>query len=108
MTKAIIKVFGSVEKEVTEENIITLFQTITKLMLFQTEDSGGGMRTLWIDENTYIQVYPNNEWHNVYINKYESELAETISYELKDFAFDKQVEYLLKYYNTLVSGYRVA
>ena len=77
-------------------DIISLFQEVCKKYIYNTEDAGCGMRNLNID-NFIIQVYPNNECHNVWLCGDGFDHITTIN----DYSQKIQLQWLELYYREI-------
>jgi len=99
--ETIINLFGR-RVVVNEGNIIDLFQQVAKKYFDNTEDAGDGMRNVYFDD-IIIQVYPYNEYHDVWVLTYDFNKSDwqREDCELKEFPFEKQIEYLKMYYEKL-------
>lgn len=81
-------------------DIVSRFQKVCKEYIDCTDDGGYGMRNFWVDTDTMIQVYPNDEYHNVFILKYDED-GEHDDFLIKDFD-EKEQEKLLNLYTELI------
>ena len=79
-------------------DIISLFQEVCKKYIYNTEDAGCGMRNLNID-NFIIQVYPNNECHNVWFLDSLDSLEHIAT--INDYSQKIQLQWLELYYREI-------
>lgn len=83
-------------------DIINIFQAICKKYINNTIDAGRGMRNLEVG-GYIVQVYPNDEYHNVWFLRYDNDTC-VVEDSIKDYPIDKQLQWLEQYYKTITMG----
>ena len=83
-------------------DIINIFQAICKKYINNTIYAGSGMRNLEVGDYI-VQVYPNDEYHNVWFLRYDNDTC-VVEDSIKDYAVEKQLQWLEQYYKTITIG----
>lgn len=91
----------SITKHFADIDIVTAFQEVAKLNITQLEDAGCGMYNYCVPifegmSECIVQVYPNDEYHNVWILVYEED-GEHEDLEIEDFPTCVQKQILKTY-----------
>lgn len=95
----------SIIKHFADIDIVTAFQEVAKLNIQQLEDAGCGMYNLFVPifegmSDCIVQVYPNDEYHNVWILVYDED-GEHVDVLIEDFPTCVQKQILKNYMEKL-------
>jgi hypothetical protein len=83
-------------------DIINIFQAICKKYINNTEDAGCGMRNLYVSDYI-VQVYPNDEYHNVWFLDHDDDGLEVVS-TIESYTSQQQIQWLEDYYKEITKG----
>lgn len=95
----------SITKHFADIDIVTAFQEVAKLNIPQLEYAGCGMYNLFVPifegmNNCIVQVYPNDEEHNVWVLVYDDD-GEHVDVSIEDFPTCVQTQILKNYMEKL-------